>query len=363
MTNILIAGASHNPSFDLTLNDFIQLSKVIPISVRPKLLRNITRKDISWCDILLCVRGDDYLHSIVAKKAVDAGRIVVLDLDDDLINFTPDVHPLINKIRKKSLEQTLRLSTCIVTASRYLGDKYKKTYGIRYVLIDTVVSTSEFREVEEVKGGVNILYAANPGHKVFFDTLITPILNDVYSKYNDRVTLTLIGPDVDVTKINMPVTKIPSMEMPLYNRYMEEHHFDIGLAPLFDNEFCKSKYFNKYLEYSKNNICGIYSDVIPYNLVVNNGETGVLVCNTPKDWFKAICSLIDDSSLRIRCCKQAREQISLSLSPENVAKRLVDSFPEIGTYKAKQYYFPFGFFMYCRFLLYESFCRILNLFK
>jgi hypothetical protein len=76
--------------------------------------------------------------------------------------------------------------------------------------------------------------------------------------------------------------------------------FDIGLAPLPDDEFHRSKSDNKFREYAASRIAGIYSDVPVYRECVAHGRTGLLVPPGPGAWASAMTRLIEDDELRTR---------------------------------------------------------------
>jgi glycosyltransferase involved in cell wall biosynthesis len=74
--------------------------------------------------------------------------------------------------------------------------------------------------------------------------------------------------------------------------------FDIGLAPLPDDEFYRAKSNNKFREYAASRVAGIYSDMVVYRDCVDDGQTGLLVPDVPYGWFTAMGRLIDDQPLR-----------------------------------------------------------------
>ena len=82
--------------------------------------------------------------------------------------------------------------------------------------------------------------------------------------------------------------------------------FEIGVAPLADDLFQRSKTNTKFREYGACRIAGIYSDVDIYSDCVRHGETGLLVPNTAEDWYQAMRRLIDDAGLRTKIQQQAR---------------------------------------------------------
>lgn len=362
MTNILFEVYGDLPSYQLTIKSFNCLCQEFPIKVRAKFSRYIKRDDIAWCDILYIVRGDNPASMYLAKKAKSLGRKVILGLDDDLMEYVLEQQVYVEKKRKKCLRAVISASDVMVTTNKHLAEKYKSLYGIDCALSDTIVSSNDFDPEVDAEERVNVIYAANAGHKIFFDQIISPILMEFAHKYKGQLSLTAVGPDLNFD--NLPVTtyKYSSMPFAEYQEFMSSHHFDIGLAPLFDNEVCQSKYFNKYLEYSSHNICGVYSNVAPYNYVVKDKVNGLLVNNDPREWFNALCALMDDKLLRLSCVNNAKRHILEKFSCKAVGDRLADQIPFLLSYKApvpkKVRLRP----MYLYFLFYEFQRRILNLF-
>jgi hypothetical protein len=90
-----------------------------------------------------------------------------------------------------------------------------------------------------------------------------------------------------------------------FMRKFSHEGFSIGLAPLLDTNFYRSKTNNKFREYGSCRIAGIYSKVEVYTECVINEVTGLLVENTEEGWYHAMSRLIEDQPLRQHIQTQA----------------------------------------------------------
>lgn len=329
MTNILIEG-NHMPTYEMIIRAFERFAGYLPIKIRPRLSRQVSSKDIQWCDIFICVRGDNPLSMYLCHIAKNNGCKVIIFLDDDLLSFKSEEHPIYDKLRKRSLTSIIKTSDIILTPSEYLGNKYSKEFGKNYSVIHTEI------EIEDIKSNwtkcdkVRILYAA--GHMYHFQKLILPVLNKLYEVYKESISLTLIGKKINLDGIKIPIKYVDLMPYTDYRKYMSEHSFDIGLAPLLETEMTKSKYFNKYLEYSTQGICGIYSDNLPYTIIVKNNENGILSKNNPDAWFDALCKLINNAELRARCVKKSQDDINKRFTSRSIVEKLDKDIPWISNF-------------------------------
>jgi glycosyltransferase involved in cell wall biosynthesis len=109
-----------------------------------------------------------------------------------------------------------------------------------------------------------------------------------------------------------------------YDRYLRRFSaagFEIGLAPLADDIFHRSKTNTKFREYGACRIAGIYSNVDIYSDCVRHGETGLLVPNTADDWHRAMRRLVDDVELRRRIQRQARAAVEANYSQQRFEEK------------------------------------------
>ena len=104
---------------------------------------------------------------------------------------------------------------------------------------------------------------------------------------------------------------------------MAEHEFSIGIAPLMNDSFSNRKYFIKYLDYARYGIAGIYSNYMPYTLVVNNNDNGLLVGDSVEEWGRALNNLVEDHALREKIINNSQVHIRVKFSVESVRSQFL----------------------------------------
>lgn len=108
-----------------------------------------------------------------------------------------------------------------------------------------------------------------------------------------------------------------------YPQALADEHFDIGLAPLLDNNFNRAKSNLRWLEYSALKIPTIASTMGEFKRTVKDGVTGLL-CTERQDWFNAIAKLIEDETLRKWIGHNAYESVKADFNIEKISRRYGD---------------------------------------
>ena len=91
--------------------------------------------------------------------------------------------------------------------------------------------------------------------------------------------------------------------------YYELLDFEIGIAPVKDTVFGRSKSALKALEYNARGIPVVASDVQPYREYIRHGENGFLA-REPHEWLKYLRLLAQDPGLRAEMGAKGRELAS-----------------------------------------------------
>ena len=329
MSKLLFIFEGDMPTISITRDIFSHLKNHPEINTDFKYLTDVTKEDIDTHDVIVFMRPMYVYAWKIARAAKKAGHTIVTFCDDDLLHL-PKSQPTI-PWRKKAFLKTLKYSDIIWSCNRYILNEYcDLTSGKRIAYIDTILQKEELDGIDindRNNNQVKIVYAAGSSHAELFEKYIKPIVPDLLQEFGEKISFTFVGvhPQMD----GIPCEFVSGMPLLEYRQYMKDNCFDIGLAPLNDDEFSKRKYFNKFIEYTTQGIMGIYTNTEPYTYVVEQGINGLLVNNNPKDWFDALERAIKDKTFRKECISNAVKYLQENHTEDAVIGSLEQAIPEM----------------------------------
>lgn len=340
MTNVLLIYESLEPTNQELYKLLSYLSDNRVFSLRRKACMEISKHDIDWCDIVISVRSTSDYESRLSKYAKKLSKFWITALDDDFLslgdNYGCDIKGYSNE-RKEQLKKVLGNSNCLLTGNKLLAEKYTYIGNIpRYAMINTPVDCSSMIVPKNNNGKVKIVYYVNDGTRNMFDLYIRPVFERLCELYRDKVALYFLAvhPDLSEYEDKLEIHYVSHMNFDAFLKYIAEARFDIGLAPLDNNGFSRYKYFNKYIEYTRAGIVGIYSDCPLYRQVIVDGYNGLLCDNIADEWICAIEKLINDSELRVKMASNAQCYAKDNFDVKNITQKLLKDVPELYSYKA-----------------------------
>jgi len=260
---------------------------------------------------------------------------LVYDLDDNYLDV-PESNPTYETFKKTKRSRAI-LSTmfffadALTVSTEPLKERLDKhfydVHGIKkpIFIIPNMNDIKDWQYTPVAKHTDKIIigYAGSNSHKEDIN-LVLPVIDKLMKKYP---TLELhIAGVIDKTQLGeyfstftkkhlervamLPVT--PTFWE--YPKYLSEMQWDIGIAPLVDTPFTRSKSHIKWMEYGSYEIPTVASRVYPYFMdlcgrdTIVDGETGFL-CRTQDEWYSKLERLILDKGLRQRIGRQAYEAI------------------------------------------------------
>lgn len=300
------------------ITPLLDLHKVGLIEARISLEINVSIKDVKWCDVAVLCRNTEPLAAKWFWPLLEFDKPYIYDIDDNLLELKGD-SPLVEyhnePSQQKMLTEYIRLASLVRVYSAPMYDRVKELNEN----VIKVVAPVDFRLISPKERSpktdiVKIVYATSRPDDYLADIFI-PALKRIVQEYEDRVKIYFLGyspPEFKETPNVVRESLVFNYEQ--YLRGFSRAGYDIGLAPLYNDIFHRSKTNNKFREYGACRIAGIYSDVDVYASCVVNNKTGLLVDNDPEAWYQGIASLIENHELRLSIQKDAYKFVQQNYS-------------------------------------------------
>lgn len=336
--NILVECPSLLPSVRLgVLEPLRPLEEKGVCKVQFKKSIQIGNKDLTWCDVLLTVRGCEFLTLKVIEAAKKANRFIVYFLDDDLLDIPMGLGSsdyFRNEKLKTILVDCLKKSDILWCVNSLVGEKYSKIASIPWILSKVPVSAIQNKapfvsKMEKIK----ILYAGSTDHTRVIQKVLRPVVLKLSEEFGEEIEFLFIGANPNISQ-KSNVSYLPYLES--YEQYKEiVNHggFQLGLAPLGEERFYQYKYYNKFIEYTSSGIVGIYSDSPPYTLIVKHLKNGFLCKNTHDDWYQTIKLAVEQIKKgNTQLLENAASLLMTEFHREEIAENLQKDIPQLGNY-------------------------------
>ena len=248
-----------------------------------------------------------------------AGNKIVLDIDDDLFDFSH----LMDRVGHfdKAVATALKvkaiatLSDLVTCSTDWLANRTMQ-YNSNVMVVPNRLSNKcwSFNPPKADKA-INsqvfkIGYVGTPTHDRDLEIVAGPI-KKLLAEEKGFVEFEVIGAYQNVDppfgkKIWLP----QRTEYPLFVEWLHKaQDWDIGLIPLADDDFNKSKSNLKFLEYAALSVPIICSAVQSYKNIAVNMKNCIVVDNSPDSWYNAIYLLKNNSELRKELVARAKSDV------------------------------------------------------
>ncbi len=274
-------------------------------------------RDVQEADLVVFCRNVRSDRIELLRAAIAAGIPVLYDLDDNFFEISPDSDVGRGFAQPKQLAmltEYLSTASLVRVYSQPLLARVRPLNS-RVEIVASAVDLQYVRRPAKSPGGpVKLIYATSRLDDSL-GQIFLPALRRLTDEEGPRIEAHFWGP--------RPPAELPTVRHHAlvhdYDRFLRRFSaagFEIGLAPLADDVFHRSKTNTKFREYGACGIAGIYSDVAVYSDCVRHGETGLLVANDSEAWYRALRQLVDDAHLRKRIQGQARADVEEHYSQE-----------------------------------------------
>ena len=290
----------------------------------------LKKADLEWAEIALLGRLDSWYQLQLVKRLKQAGKTLVYQIDDDLLNI-PDTVSSAAYYNQKSIQQCIReiirISDVLISPSPLLLRKYAN--GKKVIRIEEPAIHPVPFKAHDSQKPVRIGFAGSVDRAGDLEEVLKESLKTVKQKYGEKVSFEFFGAKPSYAE-EIGASCIPyTNSYDDYRRTLNRAEWDIGLAPMPVTPFHACKHYNKFVEYAAAGIAGIYSNVPPYDRLEAFPGCAILCENTAGEWTKAICSLVDDpvtrEEIRKKVSEKAENELSIQSSGEQILRELAGS--------------------------------------
>jgi glycosyltransferase involved in cell wall biosynthesis len=303
----------------LIIKPLLQLSKSGCIRLQIVLESAAKQNQIEWADLVMFCRNTEPRYRRNLELILQLGIPYIYDLDDNFFELPENTelgayhrHPdRIAQLREYLAYADLvrvysqPMLECIGPISRNVI----KTFGpIDFSGIDATAEKTDDR--------IRLVFSTS-SYRNDLLSIILPAVDKILQEHDGKVEAHFWGvkPKGLSSRAHAYFHKF-IMDYDSFLRSFSRAHFDIGLAPMLNDPFHRSKTNNKFREYGACGIAGIYSNVEVYTACVRNEETGLLVQNNFDNWHNEISRLIKNPDLLKKIKRQSQEFIRQHYSQE-----------------------------------------------
>lgn len=329
-------------------------TRIIHRSGIPKQISTLctTLDELKWADIIVIQQCFDPTFLEQIKQVKSQGVKIIYELDDDIYNLPTwnPAHAFYQRVRSV-IDEYIFIADALTVTTQHLKQQLSSRHDKIYVcpnsidfeeidrghIVDVIspldkecnhLPTDEF--FQRCRDKIIIGWLGSTSHKKDLEILI-PVLKRITYQYHDRVMVLMGGCTHNEIVRTISYDNVMFLEMVepnIYLRYLKSLPLDIGLAPLDDILFNKSKSNLKILEYMSIGAVPVASNLNTYNDTITNNTTGYL-CNTSIDFIQSIRSLIENPDVLYQMKRKCNVYVREHFDIEKNIKTWISAYKEV----------------------------------
>jgi glycosyltransferase involved in cell wall biosynthesis len=250
----------------------------------------------------------DLLPVIRYRKA--QGKLTVYELCDDL-EALPPTSPMRAFYQQSNNLLLIKRLAHYCDALQFSSPELKRKYGYlnrRCCVFPNQVLITPPQRLEKSQETVRVGWGGSIGHLDDMAKISDRLVNWIISRDNVRLYLMCADPIWQLFDALPGDRKIRFNTGSLDDYYSFVSHLDIGIAPLEDTPFNRSRSDVKFLEYAAHCVVPVLQATGPYLGSAIQGRTAFLF-NTPDELISTLDHLVSDASARLNVSASAREYV------------------------------------------------------
>lgn len=283
---------------------------------RLKELSQVSAYDVVFIHREACPVGGAYLERLAAKK-----KPVVFDFDDAIFLSTISNANRIAGLLKtpKKTEKILQCSTAVIVGNNYLRD-YALNFNGDVNVIPTPIDADSYLPVSQPVGQkkkITIGWIGSYTNNQYLN-IVRDVLMKLMIKYGDSLDIVLVGCKNEFLKIKGVIYR----DWSLSREISDLQSFDIGIMPIWDDEWTQGKCAFKIIQYMSVGACVVASPVGMNKYIISDGVNGFLA-KDDGEWLDKLTILIEQPELRRKFASEGRITIENNYSLKVTAPKLL----------------------------------------
>jgi glycosyltransferase involved in cell wall biosynthesis len=294
----------------------LNLHQYAHVSFRDELPQERWAEALAWADVVMLERDAQEGMLRMIKRLQSDGKAVLMDIDDDVMNFKNVPNEVVAKYWTENLPHLINNAKAVdgvtVTTKR-LKKQWESITGRTVFWLPNQIDTENPRwhfPRERRNGRIVLGYMGGATHARDLEVL-RPVLKIILERYPQAV-FKLVGPDQMVDWIHdLPPGQVehdPGYS-PVEDYPSRMKDFDISLIPIEESQFNRNgKSDLKVLETGFLGIPIVATNFPPYSESIVHKKTGVLA-KTTEEWVYWVGRLIEEPELREALGQRLKEWI------------------------------------------------------
>jgi processive 1,2-diacylglycerol beta-glucosyltransferase len=266
------------------------------------------RIDVAWADVVWVQRSKEASGLQILEMARGMRKLTIFEIDDDFEHVPPE-NPTYDYVRRGPaaiVRQCLETADVGAFSTLPLACVYQP-YCSTQVLWPNVVDPDMWPMLPTIRDDESVIvgFSGSPTHNEDL-RMIEPVLADLMNEHRD-LWFAHSGVWPGSVQLSLPHDRVLQFAIDMGPPYLSRitRMFDVGLAPLTDNIFNRSKSGLRLLEHSWCYVPTVASDSPPYS------DTGIpcRLASTQEEWFRYLNELVSDGGARLTMRVAARKHV------------------------------------------------------
>lgn len=289
-------------------------------------------QDVVGSDLVIITRSRNPNILAVINKCREEQIASLYMIDDNWFSVAKDLPETYGQLfiqgnpQFDTFIEAIKKCDAVITYNTFIHEeisKYNKNVILFPLNIDLDFYTQD-QETQSDRYKSNEIIIGYTGSLRHDDTAFKALSN--IARKHDCVKVLLFGGISESQRLlfeGLDTNILNHMPYPIYCNVIKHISPDILIAPLVKNKTSMSKCPNKYLEAGAVKAAGIYTNIYPYNDIVKDGVTGLLVDdNTVEAWEQKILLLVNDKRLMTKIKEQCHNDVRKYYSTEKYIGKL-----------------------------------------